>query len=220
MALVSDEVKSRRRYESALRREQSSLTRGRIVEAATRLFTSDGYAAVGVGRIAAEAGVAVDTLYALVGRKPTLLREVVEVAISGGPGPVVADDRSYVRRVREAATAEEKLRIYAEGVAEMSPRTGPVFAALREAGRLDAECAALDREISERRAANMLRFAADLRSTGQLRAELSDRFIADVVWATAGPPHYSELAAGRGWTAAEFGAYLLETWSRLFLAPV
>src|SRR5947209_9201802 len=115
VALVSDEVKSRRRYESALRREQSSLTRGRIVEAATRLFTSDGYAAVGVGRIAAEAGVAVDTLYALVGRKPTLLREVVEVAISGGPGPVVADDRTYVRRVRAGRTAKQKLRVYAGG---------------------------------------------------------------------------------------------------------
>ena len=218
MTLVSDEVKTRRRYESALRREQSSLTRGRIVEAATRLFTSDGYAAVGVGRIAAEAGVAVDTLYALVGRKPALLREVVEVAISGGSGPVAADDRDYVRRVRAAPTAEDKLRIYSEGIAEMSPRTGPVFAALREAGRLDADCAALDREIADRRAANMLRFAADLRSTGRLRADLSDEFVADVIWATAGPPHYRELAVGRGWTAVEFGRYLAETWSRLFLA--
>ena len=217
--LMSDEVKTRRRYESALRREQSSLTRERIVDAATRLFTRDGYAAVSVGRIAAEAGVAVDTLYALVGRKPALLREVVEVAISGGPGPVPADERAYVRRVREAPTAEEKLRIYAQGVAEMSPRTGPVFTALRDAGRLDAECAALDREIADRRAANMLRFAADLRSTGQLRADLSDAFVADVVWATAGALHYTELAVGRGWTAAEFGDYLIETWSRLLLAP-
>lgn len=219
MALVSDEVKTRRRYESALRREQSSLTRVRIVEAATRLFTTDGYAAVSVGRIAADAGVAVDTLYALVGRKPALLREVVEVAISGAPGAVAADDRDYVRRVRAAPTAGEKLRIYAESIAEMSPRTGPVFMALRDAARLDADCLALDREIAERRAANMLRFAADLRATGQVRADLPDRFVADVVWATAGPQHYSELADGRGWTAAEFGDYLVETWSRLFLAP-
>ena len=167
MDRVADEVKTRRRYDSALRREQSSLTRSRIVGSATRLFTSEGYAAVSVSRIAQDADVALDTVYALVGRKPALLREVVEIAISGGPDALPADERSYVQQVAAAPTARAKLQIYAEAIAEMSPRTGPAFTALRDAARVDPECAALDREISDRRAANMLRFAADLRSTGR-----------------------------------------------------
>src|ERR1700712_19887 len=135
--LMPEEVKARRRYVSELRREQSELTRQRIVDAATRLFTDPGYAATSVGRIAAEAGVAVDTVYALVGRKPALMREVVELAISGGSRSVIADERPYVREVRAAPTATAKLEIYAAAIAEMSPRTAPVFTALQDAGRLD-----------------------------------------------------------------------------------
>lgn len=219
MDLVPDEVKTPRRYVSTLRREGSSRTRVRIVHSATDLFTSDGYVATSVARIAGDAGVAVDTVYALVGRKPALMREVVELAISGGTHPVAADDRAYVHRVRAAPTAMEKLQVYAGAIAEMSPRTGPVFAALQDASRVDPDCASLHAEISERRAGNMLRFAADLRLTGQLRADLTDRFIADVVWATAGASHYTELISRPGWTPEAFGRYLHDSWARLFLAP-
>jgi AcrR family transcriptional regulator len=218
VTLVPDEVKARRRYESTLRTEQSVLTRRRIVASATRLFTGKGYIATSVGQIALDAGVAVDTVYALVGRKPSLMREVVELAISGGPRPVTADERPYVREIRAATTAAAMLGIYAGAIAEMSPRTAPVFTALQDAGRVDPDCAALFAEIDGRRAENMLRFAADLRSTGQVRPELDERFIADVVWATAGAPHYTQLLRRPGWTAESFGRYLHDLWSRLFLA--
>jgi hypothetical protein len=100
----------------------------------------------------------------------------------------------------------------------MSPRTAPIFAALRDAAEIDPGCADLDREISNRRAANMLRFAADLRATGELRPDLTDQFVADIVWATAGWEHFVQLVAGRGWTDVEYGWYLKETWTRLFVA--
>lgn len=38
------------------------------------------------------------------------------------------------------------------------------------------------REISARRAHNMLEFAVDLRATGQLRPDLSDQQVAAIVW--------------------------------------
>jgi AcrR family transcriptional regulator len=216
---VPDEVKVRRRYESTLRAERSALTRSRIVASATRLLVGNGYVATSVAQIARDSGVAIDTVYALVGRKPELMREVVELAISGGPRPVTAVDRPYVRAIQTAATAAAKLAIYADAIAEMSPRTAPVFTALQDAGRVDRDCAALRAEIDGRRADNMLRFAAELRSTGQLRPELDDRFVADVIWATAGAPHYTQLASRPGWTADGFGRYLEQLWSRLLLAP-
>ncbi len=63
----------------------------------------------------------------------------------------------------------------------------------------------------------MRMFAADLRGTGQLRPELSDDFIADVVWATAGAPHYTQLVGGRGWTPEAYGSYVQDLWTRTFL---
>ena len=215
---MANSVNSRRTYSSPLRLGQAVATRHRVLAAAWELFTTRGFAATTVGRVAALAEVSVDTLYTTVGRKPDLLRAVVESAISGTDDTVPAEQRDYVNHMRAASGATEKITIYADAVAAMSPRTAPIFVALRDAAQTDPDCAALFAEITNRRAANMLRLAADLRSTGELRPELSDRYVADVVWATAGFEHYVQLIAGREWTPEEFGEYLRELWARLFLA--
>ncbi len=214
---MANSVNSRRTYSSPLRVGQAVATRHRVLVAAWELFTSRGFAGTTVGRVAALAEVSVDTLYTTVGRKPDLLRAVVESAISGTDDTVPAEQRDYVNHMRAASGAIEKITIYADAVAAMSPRTAPIFVALRDGAQTDPDCAALFTEITNRRAANMLRLAADLRSTGELRPELSDRYVADVVWATAGFEHYMQLVAGREWTPEEFGEYLRELWGRLFL---
>jgi len=167
--------------------------------------------------IAALAGVAVDTVYAAVGRKPALLRELVETSISGTDRAVPAEERDYVRRIRAATTAREKLGVYADAVAGIGQRHAPVFLALRDAAATDADCAALRREIAERRAGNMLLLAADLRATGELRADLSDREVADIVWSMNAAEYYVLLVHERGWPSQRFGAWLADAWSRLLL---
>ena len=77
--------------------------------------------------------------------------------------------------------------------------------ALREAARADPDCAALLTEITHPRPANVLTLAADLRSTGELRLGLSEQYVADVIWATAGFEHCAKLVTGREWTPEEFG---------------
>ena len=215
---MANSVNSRRPYSSPLRAGQAAATRHRVLDAAWELFTTRGYVPTTVGRVATLAGVSVDTLYTTVGRKPDLLRAVVESAISGTDDTVPAEQRDYVKHMRAASGATDKITIYADAVAAMSPRTAPVFAALRDASHTDTDCAALFTEIMNRRGANMLKLAADLRSTGELRRELSDQYVADVVWATAGFEHYVQLVAGREWTPQAFGEYLQELWGRLFLA--
>ena len=58
-------VKPKRSYDSALRKQQASQTRMRILDAAQRLFAEKGYPASTVEAIAGAAGVAVDTVYAM-----------------------------------------------------------------------------------------------------------------------------------------------------------
>ncbi|HEU4426082.1 MAG TPA: helix-turn-helix domain-containing protein, partial [Pilimelia sp.] len=74
-------VKSRG-YRSPLREEQARRTRHAILDAARRLFGQRGYAGTTVAQIAAESGVAVDTVYAAAGPKPVLFRLLLETAIS------------------------------------------------------------------------------------------------------------------------------------------
>jgi AcrR family transcriptional regulator len=218
MNLMTERVKSSRKYSSPLRAGQAAATRQQVLDAGWLMFTTRGYAATTVADVAEAAGVSVDTLYATVGRKSVLLRAVIESAISGTPETVPAEERDYVRQVRAAPDAATALRIYAKAIVGLSPRTAPIFAALRDAARTDPACAALDDEISSRRASNMLLMAHELRTKGGLRSDLDDRFVADTIWATAGSEHYLQLVRGRGWTAEQFGNYLTELWTRTLLA--
>jgi AcrR family transcriptional regulator len=215
---MPDDVKARR-YHAPQRAEQAAATRRSVLEAARELFTTRGYPATTVTDIARHAGVNVDTLYATVGRKPALLREVVETALSGLDHAVPAEERDYVRAVRAATTAGEKIDTYAAALARMGPRTVPVFLALRAAADRDPDCAALHAEITGRRAANMRLFAADLRATGELRADLTDDEVADIVWATNSADYYALLVDGRGWSPERYGRHLADAWRRMLLEP-
>lgn len=215
---VTTPVNGSRQYRSAMRTAQAASTRHRLLTAGWTLFTQQGYDATTVTQVARAAGTSVDTLYAAIGRKPVLMRAVVESAISGTDETIPAFQRDYVQRVRAAPFAAAKLELYAAAVAEMSPRTAPIFLALRDAARTDADCAALDAEIATRRATNMRSFAGELRQTGELRDGLVDDIVGDIIWATAGAEHYMQLVSGRGWTPAQFGEYLRDLWCRLFLA--
>jgi hypothetical protein len=159
----------------------------------------------------------VDTVYAAVGRKPALLREVLETAISGSDQAVPAEQRDYVARIRAAKGAREKIETYVAALAEIQPRLAPVYLALRDAAASDPDSAATWREISERRARNMRAFAADLRATGELRTDLSDDDIADIIWSMNGPEYWTLLVSDRGWSSERFGNHLADAWQRLFL---
>ncbi len=208
----------RARYHSPRRAEQAVATRRAVLDAARDLFVRKGYLATTVADIAREARVAVDTVYATVGRKPALLREVLETAISGTDQAVPAEQRDYVARVRAAATARGKIEAYVGGLVLIQPRLAPVYLALRDAASTDTESAALWREISARRATNMRLFAADLRSTGELRPDLSDDEVADVIWSMNGPEYWTLLVGDRGWSPERFGQVLVDAWCRLLLA--
>jgi AcrR family transcriptional regulator len=218
---MSDGVKpqpdSKRRYHSPRRVEQAATTRRAILDAARTLFVGNGYAATTVGDIAAHARVSLDTVYAVVGRKPALLRELVETAISGTAQAIPAEQRDYVTRIGLARTARDKITIYAHAITAIQQRMAPVFLALRDAASTDPDCAALWGGIAQRRAANMLRFAAELRSTGELRDDLIDQQVADIIWSMNAAEYWVLLVHERGWTPEAFADWLIDAWTRLLL---
>ena len=208
----------KRSYDGSGRRAAAERRRLAILAAAQELFARGGYAATSVQAVADRAGVAIDTVYATVGRKPQLLLAVHDMALAEGPEPVPAEQRDYVRAVREATSAEAKIRTYAAALARILPRTIPVMRALREAGATEPECAAQYDAISERRAANMRLLVADLRSTGELRPELSDDDAADLVWSLNSPEWFG-LVTGRGRTPEQYAALLADVLLRTLLIP-
>jgi hypothetical protein len=156
-------------------------------------------------------------VYATLGRKPALLRELVETAISGTDHAVPAEQRDYVARIRAAATATDKITIYAHAVTAIQQRMAPVFMALRDAATTDPDCAALWTEIGRRRAINMRSLAADLRTTGELRDDLTDDHVADIIWSMNAAEYWDLLVQQRRWTPHQFTEWLTDAWTRLLL---
>jgi AcrR family transcriptional regulator len=206
----------KRRYDATGRREAALANRRAILDAAAELFTTRGYAATTMGEVADRAGVAVDTVYTVIGRKPALFLELVETAISGGDEAVPAERRGYVRAMLEEPDAGRKLDIYAQAIQEMHGRLAPLLRVARSAAHPEIE--AVWEGIARRRAANMRDLARDLAGTGQLRPGLEVEEIADVIWATNSPEFYCLLVEDRGWSPGRFGAWLAAAWRRLLLA--
>ena len=61
-------------------------------------------------------------------------------------------------------------------------------------------------------------FAADLPATGELRAELGDAEVPDVVWSMNAAEFHALLVGSHGWSAERFAAFPADAWARVLLA--
>ncbi len=219
MTIVTDVEQNVNRpaYDNSARRERSEGTRQRIIDTARAIMVERGYRGTTIAEIARRADVHVDTVYELVGRKPVLLRELIEQAISGTDRAVVAEDRDYVKALQAAHHATEKLAIYARAVRDIQSRMAPLLVALRDAAETEPEARQVWLENSERRATNMRKFAHDMHRTTELRADMSIEQAADVVWVTSSAEVFVMLTSERGWTAERYETWLIDLWSRFLL---
>jgi AcrR family transcriptional regulator len=206
----------KRRYDSTVRRQAAARTRAAILDAARELFAERGYSATPMTAIADRAGVALDTVYASVGRKPEVARLLIETAISGTDRAIPAEQRDYVRAIQAAPDAATKIAIYAAAVTAIAPRLVLVVGIIQQAAQAEPELARLWNEIAERRAANMRRFVADLATVARLRLDPDQA--ADIVWATNAIEMYQLLVGQRGWSPQRYERFLADTWHRLLLA--
>src|ERR687884_75006 len=109
---MADDVKPRR-YDSPRRREQAAATRREILAAAERLFERDGYAATTMAAIAAEAGVALKTVYLGFETKSNLLRTLWNTRLRGDEDEIPVAQRDWYREVLEEPDPERQLRLNA-----------------------------------------------------------------------------------------------------------
>jgi AcrR family transcriptional regulator len=207
----------RRTYDRAGRQAQSAGTRQRIVDAGRTLILERGYRATTIAAIAAAAAVNADTVYALVGRKPLLLRELIEQSISGTHHAVVAEEREQIKAVLAEPDPARKLARYARVMRDTHARLAPLFVALRDASSTEPEAMEVWEEISNRRAKNMRKLVGEIKKTGRLRAGMSINDGADTVWVMNSPEVYVLLTAGRGWSPARYERWLADSFQRLLL---
>jgi len=186
-------ARTRRTYNASFRQQQAQATRRRILEAARHLFAARGYAGVSMREVAAEAGVAVQTVHAVFGTKLSVARAIVEDALEDANPEMVA-------LINQAAQAQDpRVSLYTVGaIARLAyERFGDVLLFLQEAGdpQLSAEAERFDRARFESQAP----IAPALARAGLLRAGLGAEAAADLIWALSSPEWYGLLVRRRGW---------------------
>src|SRR5215216_1143867 len=135
---MAQPVKRPRSYHSPRRREQAAATRQAILGAAQRLFERQGYAATSMPAIAAEAGVALKTVYVAFDTKAGLLHALWEARLGGDEEAIPVFERAWYRRVLEEPSPERKVRLVAAQARVVKTRSGALLEVIRNAASVDA----------------------------------------------------------------------------------
>ena len=170
-----------------------------------------------MAEIADAAEVSIETIYLSVGGKPSLVRYLVETALSGADEPVPPLEREGVREIGAEADPHRKLEMFARMVHPLLERLAPIWQVVLEAAPTDAELHSLVVELKRRHAGSMRSVIEDLVKVAPLRREIPNEIATDVLWAMNSPEFYTLLVAGRGWSGGKFETWLADALQRLFL---
>ena len=213
---MKGDVKQRRRYDSPRRREQAAATRRAILEAAERLFGQRGYVRTSVAEIAAEAGVALKTVYAVFGTKAEVLRGLWNLRMRGDEEDVPMTEREWYRELIHEPDPRRRLALVARNARIVRERTAVVTEIVRQAAPADERIAALwDRFQRELYEIGMGGIAETLERDGVLATDA--RVATDILWALTHPDLYQLLVRQRGWSPERYESWLAEALRRELL---
>ena len=188
-------------------------TRRRLLQAAGEEFAERGYSAATVTRIAARAGVTVQTLYLAWGSKRALLQAYLQASMAGDA------ERPYPERLAEmiadtvdqaggdaVAVVQQIARLHCD-VAERAALGWRLY---RDAAGSDAEVAADWATLQGLRHETFADIVRRIPATS-LRAGLDAAGAADTAWTIASPETYELLVRTQHYTPAEYRRWVTAT---------
>jgi AcrR family transcriptional regulator len=182
----------------SLRAERAQVTRRRIVAAARSLFAANGYAATTLTSIASEAGVAVQTVYAIYGSKAGILGALRESVLHQRDADAAFEEGLATPKL------ERKLELFARSIRFRWQHGHDIVVANEEAGRTDrAVKSEVDRAVAVRRRGieRLARTFGGL-DTGRIKAVLDTLTLPEV---------YRELVIVHNWSPDDFETWLAST---------
>jgi AcrR family transcriptional regulator len=207
---MAQRVKTRS-YNSSRRREQAAATRRDILGAAQRLFERQGYAATTMAAIAAEAGVALKTVYLAFETKSGVLRALWNQLLRGDEGEAPVAERSWYREVVEEPDPQRQLRLNARNSRAAKTRIAGVLKVIREAAPVDSDTGALWERIQTEFHANQRVIVERLAQRKALRRGLDVDRATDILWTLNHPDVWQLLVGERGWTPEQYEQWFGDT---------
>ncbi len=204
-------VKGTRPYDSPRRREQAAATRREILDAAQRLFEQQGYAATTMAAVAAEARVALKTVYIAFETKSGLLRALWHLLLRGDEEDSPVGERDWYREVLEEPDPERQLRINARNSKTVKLRIAPLIEVIRNAASADPAIEVLWSRIQRDFYDNQRAIVERLHQRKALRRGLDVTRAADILWTLNHPNVWQLLVVERGWTPDRFEKWFADT---------
>ncbi|WP_170111052.1 TetR/AcrR family transcriptional regulator [Antricoccus suffuscus] len=177
-------------------------TRARVLAAAEEEFTEVGYVAATVARIAARAGVTVQSIYSSWGSKSALFRAYLESAIA--PGTERVDFSGAISPGHPREVVSQIAHLF-RAVAE---RSGPAWRLYRDAAAVDPEIAADWQQLQMLRRGT---FDILLQSVSDRDLRVARPVAVDSAWAIASPDMYELLVERATYTLDAFEKWVGET---------
>ena len=215
---MPDNVK-RRRYDSPRRRAQADATRRDIIAAAQRLFEQQGYGATTMAAIAAEAGVALKTVYLAFETKSGVLRAAWNALLRGDDADRPVAEQPWYVEVLEETDPDRRLLLNARNSVEGKRRIAAIVEVIRSAATADPEIGTLWARIQAEYHANQRAIVERLHQRDELAPGLDVDRAADILWTINHPNTWQLLVAERGWTPEEYERWAGETARAQLLAP-
>jgi len=186
------------------RRERAKATQRRIVKAADKLFSEQGYVGTTMAQVAEAAGVAVQTVYFAFNTKAALLSRAYQLAVGGEPEPRVPQEQPWYAAMAVEPGILPALRHLVTGVGEIMRRVTPLYLIARVAADEDPDAARMMAVNQELRANGYKEALELLRAKAEFRPGLTLERATDLLLLFVGMDAYDTLVNSRGWSHEEW----------------
>jgi AcrR family transcriptional regulator len=203
------DVNAQRPYVSPLREVAAQQTRRAVLAAAQSLFVARGYVGTTVEQIAERAAVSKPTVFASVGSKRSLLKDLCDRSVAGGD-PVTVERLAYEEALGEP-DPRRSLRLYASNIVRMHERHADLDEVLRTAAGSDEELRDLWRTTEDQRRKEASFIVDALMRKGALKPGLEGKTAADVLWVLTSADIFHRLVRGQGWNKECYQRWLGDT---------
>ncbi len=209
---------TKREYDSSRRQAQADETRRRILESARRIFMERGYAGATAEAIAAEAGVAAQTIYAIFKNKKKLLISLMNVSPTTGTEdhtPML--ERANVQVIGQERDQRRQLEMFANVVANNLDQVAGVAEVLMDAAKVDPDLNRIVQKLNRQRVDHMTAAVEQIAAHGSLRAQVNEEYARDTILALTSGEVFLQLTRESGWSKEKYAQWLADMLIRALL---
>lgn len=198
------------------RRGRARLTRRRMVEAAYRLFSEQGYS-VPLTAIAGEAGVAIQTIFFTFHTKQELLSEALTLAVLGDERPLAPHEREWFEAFAAEPDPRLAVGILVDNTQAIFERVAPLLGVFRTS---DPDVAEMWRHSEDLRHEGYRKVVGTLAAKAALKQGLTVALATDVLFALLSPDLYRLVSVERAWGPKRWSSWIKGVLSDALFGPL